>query len=54
MEMRTSIHAEEEIRLVIDQMAEYLIKDYPLIFGDYAAIDTGDGLTEYVTDYGKV
>lgn len=54
IEMRTSEHAEEEIRLVIGQMAEFLVKDYPMIFGDYSTIDTGDGLTEYVTDYKKV
>jgi thymidylate synthase (FAD) len=46
IEMRTSEHAEEEIRLVIDQMADFCIKDYPMIFGDYKGRDTGDGLIE--------
>ena len=54
MEMRTSRHAEEEIRLVIDQMAEFLIKDDPYSFGDYVAEDTGDGFIEYTTPYVKV
>ena len=54
MEMRTSVHAEEEIRLVIDQMAEFCVNDYPMIFGDYNANDTGDGLVEYTTEYTKV
>jgi len=54
IEMRTSVHAEEEIRLVIDQMAEILTHDYPMIFGDYEAENTGDGLYEYTTEYGKV
>jgi thymidylate synthase (FAD) len=54
VEMRTSRHAEEEIRLVIDQMAAFLVRDYPMLFGDYVAEDTGDGLLEYTTEYTKV
>jgi thymidylate synthase (FAD) len=54
LEMRTSRHAEEEIRLVIDQMAKILIKDNPYVFGDYVAEDTEDGLIEYTTEYSKV
>ena len=54
IEMRTSEHAEEEIRLVIDQMADFCLRDYPMAFGDYEGRDTSDGLVEYTTKYGKV
>lgn len=52
--VRTSRHAEEEIRDVAGQMAEFLIKDYPLVFGDFKKIDTLDGFYEYVPEYEKV
>lgn len=52
--VRTSRHAEEEIRHVCGQMAEILIKDYPKDFGDFSKIDTLDGLYEYVPEYEKV
>jgi thymidylate synthase (FAD) len=52
--MRTSKHAEEEIRLVFNQVAEILIKDFPMVFGDFQKVDTGDGLFEYVPTYEKV
>jgi len=54
LEMRTSRHAEEEIRLVMDQMAEFLLADDSLTFGDYIPEDTGDGLIEYSSEYMKV
>ena len=54
LEMRSSEHAEEEIILVADQMADFLIKDYPMIFGDYKGRDLGNSLTEYTTEYQKV
>lgn len=53
IEMRTSRHAEEEIRLVIGKMAKFLVRDYPMIFGDYK-IKKVDGFDEYTTQYGKV
>jgi thymidylate synthase (FAD) len=52
--VRTSKHAEEEIRNVCGQMAEILIKDYPKDFGDFKKIDTLDGMYEYVPEYEKV
>jgi thymidylate synthase (FAD) len=52
--VRTSRHAEEEIRHVCGQMAEILIKDYPKDFGDFSKVDTLDGLYEYVPKYEKV
>ncbi|MFA7219155.1 MAG: FAD-dependent thymidylate synthase [Synergistaceae bacterium] len=54
IEMRTSRHAEEEIRLVVDQMVEFLVKDDNFSFGDYVGEDTGDGFIEYTTPYIKV
>jgi len=52
--VRTSRHAEEEIRMVCGQMAEILIKDYPKDFNDFEKVDTLDGLYEYVPKYEKV
>ncbi len=52
--MRTSSHAEEELRKVFGQVAEICIKDYPYIFGDFEKIDTNDGLFEYKPKYEKV
>jgi thymidylate synthase (FAD) len=52
--MRTSRHAEEEIRDVAGQIAEIAIQTSPMIFGDFEKIDTNDGLFEYVPKYKKV
>lgn len=52
--VRTSRHAEEEIRHVCGQMAEILIQDYPKDFGDFSKVDTLDGLYEYIPKYDKV
>lgn len=52
--MRTSRHAEEEIRNVAGQMAEILIRDYPFDFGDFEKVDTKDGFFEYIPKYEKV
>lgn len=54
IEVRTSVHAEEEIRLVFGMIAERMIQDYPMIFGDFKKIDTNDGLFEYVPEFRKV
>jgi len=54
LEMRSSEHAEEEIITVADQMMDFMIKDYPMLFGDYKSRDLGSGLIEYITDYPKV
>jgi len=57
---RTGVGAEEEIRLVFGQVAEKMINDFPLLFGDFHededAVD-GDGNPMpgvYTTDYWKV
>lgn len=54
IEVRTSSHAEEEIRLLFGMIAEIMIRDYPLIFGDFKKISTNDGLFEYVPEFRKV
>jgi len=53
IEMRTSEHSEEEMRLVISQMASFLTRDYPMIFGDYV-VNSVNGMDEYKTEYVKV
>lgn len=54
IEIRTSRHAEEELRLVFGMIAEIMIKDYPMLFGDFKKVDTGDGLFEYVPEFSKI
>ncbi len=54
IEMRTSRHAEEELRLVFGEIAEIMIRDYPYIFDDFKKVDTGDGLFEYVPEFSKI
>jgi thymidylate synthase (FAD) len=40
--MRTSMGAEEEIRLVFGQVAKIMIEKYPLLFGDFYEAPEGD------------
>lgn len=40
--MRTSIHAEEEIRLVFDAVAKIVKERYPAVFQDMTRVDTGE------------
>lgn len=54
IEVRTNRHAEEEIRLVFGLVAEMMIRDYPMIFGDFKKVDTHDGLFEYVPEHSKI
>lgn len=49
IERRTDFGAEEEIRLVFDQIAQLMLKEAPLLFGDYH----GDG-GKWETPYPKV
>jgi thymidylate synthase (FAD) len=49
IEMRTALHAEEEIRIIAGQIAEIMQKKCPLLFGDYAVTDG-----EWTTDFRKV
>lgn len=39
--MRTGMGAEEEIRLVFGQVAEWMINNYPLLFGDFREAEEG-------------
>ncbi len=43
IEMRTDPAAEVEIRMVFDQIAEICKRDYPELYGDFAATDLPDG-----------
>lgn len=50
IEMRTSEHAEEEIALVFQKIADIMIDEVPLLFGDYERNEKG----EYVSTFRKV
>lgn len=52
--MRTSEHAEEEIRLVMAAIAEHLIERYPNIYQDMKVRDVIDGIPEYFFEHGRV
>lgn len=54
IEQRTSRHAEEEIRLVFNEVAQIALSHWPFLFQDFQTIDTGDGLLEYVPGNSKV
>jgi thymidylate synthase (FAD) len=43
IEQRTSRHAEYEIRLVFNRVAEIAVYRWPMIFQDFSQVDTGDG-----------
>lgn len=53
IEVRTSQHAEEEIRLVFGMIAERMIQDYPMIFGDFKK-ELVSGYYEYTPEFRKV
>lgn len=52
--MRTSVHAETEIRKVFNKVFDIAIVKWPFIFQDFKKIDTGDGLFECVPECEKV
>jgi thymidylate synthase ThyX/intein/homing endonuclease len=52
--MRTSVHAEVEIRKVFNKVFDIAIQEWPFIFQDFKKIDTGDGLFECVPEFAKV
>lgn len=52
--MRTSEHAEEEIRLVMANIAKILLERYPNIYQDMKIDKVVDGIPEYVFEYGRV
>lgn len=47
IEMRTSRHAEWEIRVVFNQVADIVLSRWPLMLYGHRVEDTGDGLKEY-------
>jgi len=53
IEMRTSRHSEEEIRLVFAQVAKIMHGRYPNLFGDYK-VEEVNGYPEYTTEARKV
>ncbi len=54
IEMRTSEHAEEEIRLVMAAIADILIERYPNIYQDMKVLNVIDGIPEYSFGHGRV
>ena len=50
IEMRTSVHAEEEIRVIIGDVAQQLKDKFPTIYGDMDK----NGIDEWVFTHGKV
>lgn len=53
LEMRTSRHAEEEIRLVFDQVGQIMQTEAPFLFADYK-VEEVNGYNEWTTESGKV
>ena len=53
IEMRTSRHAEEEIRIIFCEVARIVIERYPNVFSGYDTEEV-DGLLEYTTKNRKV
>lgn len=54
IENRTSEHAETEIRLVFNKVAEIATKRWPYIFQDFKNVDTNDGLFHWIPENHKV
>lgn len=53
IEQRTNPGAEEEIRLVFDQIGEIVTSKYPAVFGDYKT-EMVNGYNWYKTESGKI
>ena len=47
IELRTSRHAEWEIRVVFNDVANIILERFPLMLYGHEKVDTGDGLFEY-------
>ena len=54
IEMRTDPSAEVEIRKVFDQVAEICIRDYPILYSDFAKTQLSDGTFQYIPKFSKV
>ena len=54
IEMRTDPSAEVEIRRVFDQVAEICMRDYPMLYSDFAKTQLADGTFQYIPKFSKV
>jgi len=54
IEMRTDPSAEVEIRTVFGKVAEICMKDYPILYSDFAPKQLPDGTFQYVPKFSKV
>jgi thymidylate synthase (FAD) len=54
LEVRTSVHAEEEIRIVFYKLYKMLKKKYPAIYGDAKESEPINGIPEVTFEYSKV
>lgn len=54
IEMRTDPSAEVEIRKVFGQVAEICLKDYPILYSDFAKTQLPDGTCQYTPKFSKV
>lgn len=54
IEMRTDPSAEVEIRKVFDQVAEICMRDYPILYSDFAKTQLSDGTFQYTPKFSKV
>lgn len=54
IEMRTDPGAEIEIRKVFGKVADICIKDYPLLYADFARKELSDGTFQYIPKFSKV
>lgn len=53
IEQRTSRHAEHEIRLVFNDVANIAMKEWPFLFADFKS-ELVDGVNEWTPEYSKV
>lgn len=54
IEMRTDPSAEIEIREVFGSVAQICVRDYPLLYGDFAKKVLADGTFQYVPEFSKI
>jgi thymidylate synthase (FAD) len=47
IEMRTAPGAEEELRLVFDEVAQIMCREAPALFQDFARLDDGSWVPEH-------
>jgi thymidylate synthase (FAD) len=47
IEMRTSVHSEEEMRLVFKKIYDIMIQEAPVLFGDFVVNENGECVPKY-------